>query len=63
LGPAPPHPAGPCQAGDADRSHAGISPFQAVPGKVLSDSSLRRYLRAGLETLTFRLEEAGTVIR
>jgi hypothetical protein len=42
---------------------AGISPFQAVPGKVLSDSSLRRYLRAGLETLTFRLEAAGTVIR
>jgi hypothetical protein len=42
---------------------AGISPSQAVPGKVLSDSSLRRYLRAGLETLTFRLEEAGTVIR
>jgi hypothetical protein len=24
---------------------------------------LRRYLRAGLETLTFRLEAAGTVIR
>jgi hypothetical protein len=34
-----------------------------VPGKVLSDSSLRRYLRAGLETLTVRIEEAGIVIR
>jgi hypothetical protein len=42
---------------------AGISPSQAVPGKVLSDSSLRRYLRAGLETLTVRLEAAGIVIR
>ena len=29
---------------------ARISPSQAMPGKVLSDASLRRYLRAGLES-------------
>jgi hypothetical protein len=42
---------------------AGISPSQAVPGKVLSDASLRRYRRAGLATLLLRLTAANVPVR